>query len=175
VIIPPEKTGKDQRNPEKQGEKTIEFITIDDSRIELPDKLKKLAREIVEDLGQIPAQYISSARQSAGKGLAQGSAPPPREGEALAAADRFIYDEWDYRRSGFRKNWCSLAARKIIPVTGGFVGNTLKKYRGHLIRLKRQFEMMRNQERFIRRQKDGDEIDLDAGAGSPEIEIAFFL
>ena len=162
VIIPPDGTGKDHPDTEKSREKTIEFLTIDDSQIDLPDKLKKLAREIVEDLGQIPPQYISSAKQSAGKALAQGSAPPPQEGEALAGANLFIYDEWDYRRSGFRKNWCSLTAKKIIPVTGAFVGNTLEKYRGHLTRLKRQFEMMRNQERFIRRQKDGDEIDLDA-------------
>ena len=162
VIIPPDKAGKEQRDTEKPREKTLEFITIDDSQIDMPDTLKKLAREIVEDLGQIPSQYISSARQSAGKGLAQGSAPPPQEGETLTGTNLFIYDEWDYRRSGFRKNWCSLAVKKIIPVTGAFVGNTLAKYRSHLIRLKRQFEMMRNQERFVRRQKDGDEIDLDA-------------
>jgi nitric oxide reductase NorD protein len=162
VIIPPEGAGKEQRDEEKTQEKTLEFITIDDSRIDLPDTLKKLTREIAEDLGRIPSQYISSARQAAGKGLAQGSAPPPREGEALTGANLFIYDEWDYRRSGFRKNWCSLTTKKIIPVAGTFVGNTLAKYRGHLLRLKRQFEMMRNQERFVRRQKDGDEIDLDA-------------
>ncbi|MFA7383065.1 MAG: VWA domain-containing protein [Desulfurivibrionaceae bacterium] len=162
AIIPPAGAGKDGGETEKPQEKTLEFITIDDSRIDLPDKLKKLAREIVEDLGHIPSQYISSARQSAGKGLAQGNAPPPQEGKALTGTNLFIYDEWDYRRSGFRKNWCSLSSKKIIPVTGDFLGNTLEKYRGHLIRLKRQFEMMRNQERFVRRQKDGDEIDLDA-------------
>ena len=164
VVIPPDGAGKNHRDAESQQEKTAEFITIDDSRIDFPDKLKKLAREIVEDLGQIPPQYISSARQAPGKALAQGNAPPAQEGgEALAGANHLsIYDEWDYRRSGFRKNWCSLATKKIIPVTGAFVGNTLEKYRGHLTRLKHQFEMMRNQERFIRRQKDGDEIDLDA-------------
>jgi nitric oxide reductase NorD protein len=162
ALIAPARTGKEPLEAEKPQAETLEFITIDDSRIDLPDKLKKLAREITEDLGQIPARYISSARQAAGKGLAQGNAPPPQEGEPLLGANRFIYDEWDYRRAGFRKNWCSLTVRKIIPVTGAFIGNTLAKYRGHLIRLKRQFEMMRNQERFIRRQKDGDEIDLDA-------------
>ena len=162
AVIPPEGVGKDTPDTKPQGEKTLEFITIDDSHIDLPDNLKKLAREIVEDLGQIPSQYISSAKQAAGKGLAQGNAPPPQEGEPLAGANLFIFDEWDYRRAGFRKNWCSLAVKKIIPVAGTFVGNTLEKYRGHLIRLKHQFEMMRNQERFVRRQKDGDEIDLDA-------------
>ncbi|MFQ6757920.1 MAG: VWA domain-containing protein [Deltaproteobacteria bacterium] len=162
AVIPPEGAGKDTPDTKPQGEKTLEFITIDDSHIDLPDTLKKLAREIVEDLGQIPSQYISSAKQAAGKGLAQGNAPPPQEGEPLAGANLFIFDEWDYRRAGFRKNWCSLAVKKIIPVAGTFVGNTLERYRGHLTRLKRQFEMMRNQERFVRRQKDGDEIDLDA-------------
>ncbi len=162
AIIPPDGAGKDHLDAETQQEKTLEFITINDSQVDFSDELKKLAREIVDDLGRIPTQYISSARQSAGKALAQGGAPPPQEGEPLAGADLSIYDEWDYRRSGFRKNWCSLTTKKIIPVSGAFIGNTLEKYRGHLTRLKRQFEMMRNQERFIRRQKDGDEIDLDA-------------
>jgi nitric oxide reductase NorD protein len=162
AIILPEKTGKATMESERQGEETLEFITINDSHIELPDELRKLAREIADDLGQIPSQYISSAMQSAGKALAQGNSPPPQEGDPLSGTDLFIYDEWDYRRSGFRKNWCSLLVKKIIPVTGTFVGNTLEKYRSHLAQLKRQFEMMRNQERFVRRQKDGDEIDIDA-------------
>ena len=162
AIIPPNGTRKDQGEIKNPHDKTLAFITINDSQIDFSNELKKLAREIADDLGQIPAQYISSARQSAGKALAQGGAPPPHEGEALTGDDLSIYDEWDYRRSGFRKNWCSLTIKKIIPVTGAFVGNTLEKYRGHLLRLKRQFEMLRNQERFIRRQKDGDEIDLDA-------------
>lgn len=162
LIIPPEKTGPPPKDTESRQEKTIEFITIDDTRIVLPDEVKKLAREIIDDFGKIPSQYISSARQAAGSALAQGNAPPPQDGESLGGTGLYIYDEWDYRRSGFRKNWCSLTTKKIIPVTGAFVGNTLAKYKGHLTRLKRQFEMMRNQERFVRRQKDGDEIDLDA-------------
>ncbi len=162
AIIPPAGTGKESEKAEKPHKQTLEFITLNDNQIALPDELKKLAKEIVEDLGHIPSQYISSASQSAGKSLAQGNAPSPQDGEALSGTDLSIYDEWDYRRSGFRKNWCSLTTKQIIPVTGTFVGNTLEKYRGHLNRLKRQFEMMRNQERFVRRQKDGDEIDLDA-------------
>lgn len=162
LIIPPEKIGQPSKDAENQQEKTIEFITIDDTRIVLPDEVKKLAREIVDDFGKIPSQFISSAREAAGSALAQGNAPPSQDGESPGGTGLYIYDEWDYRRSGFRKSWCSLATKKIIPVTGAFVTNTLTKYKGHLTRLKRQFEMMRNQERFVRRQKDGDEIDLDA-------------
>ena len=72
------------------------------------------------------------------------------------------YDEWDFRRSGFRKNWC-IVTEKEIPVTRStFIRNTLDAYHGQIIRLRHQFEMMRTRERFVRRQRDGDDIDLDA-------------
>ena len=70
--------------------------------------------------------------------------------------------EWDYRRAGFRKAWCQVQVKPITPVAGTFVSTTLDKYRGLLVGLRRQFEMMSVQEAFVKRQRDGDEIDLDA-------------
>ncbi|MEE4165079.1 MAG: VWA domain-containing protein, partial [Desulfocapsaceae bacterium] len=72
------------------------------------------------------------------------------------------YDEWDYRRQGYRKDWCSLRERKLLGVQSDFVPLTLKKYRGQLKKIKRQFELMHTQERFARRRRSGDDIDLDA-------------
>lgn len=144
----------------EDAEETVEFITLDDQHIPLPDDLAQLAREITDDLGHVPAQYVSSASQASGKGVAKGAAPASDDG--FEATGITVYDEWDYRRAGFRKNWCTLQEKTVLPVKGSFVSSILAKYRGPLLRLRRQFEMMRTQERFVRRQKDGDDIDLDA-------------
>jgi len=73
-----------------------------------------------------------------------------------------LYDEWDFRRQGFRKNWCRLNLKRLHAVKGTFVRNTLEKYRGQIIQLKRQFEMLRTQHLFVGRQRDGEDVDLDA-------------
>jgi len=138
----------------------VSFITINNQEVELSEDLQELAREIIHDLGHIPELYISSAAGKAGQGSAGLERLSPSTGEALSAP--FTYDEWDYRRSGFRKNWC-IVTEKDIPVTRStFIKNTLDTYHGQIIKLRHQFEMMRTRERFVRRQRDGDDIDFDA-------------
>ncbi|MGE4560803.1 MAG: hypothetical protein AB7E77_11420, partial [Desulfobulbus sp.] len=51
-----------------------------------------------------------------------------------------VYDEWDYRRKGFRKNWCVVTEKEIQPVHNAFMEQTLKQYRGQIRRLRHQFE-----------------------------------
>lgn len=137
------------------------YICLDDEKIELPEELRHIAREIEDDLGELPSFYIASASQMAGgRGKAPGKSPQPEEGLSLQGG--LLYDEWDFRRRGFRKNWCKLIEKRIIPTRGTFVSTTMEKYRGQILQLKRQFEMMRTQQRFVKRQKDGDDIDLDA-------------
>jgi nitric oxide reductase NorD protein len=72
------------------------------------------------------------------------------------------YDEWDYKRSGYRKGWCTLYEQDVHPVDDPFVSRTVSKYGGYIITLKKKFELMRNITRLLKRQKDGDDIDIDA-------------
>ncbi|MGD9950270.1 MAG: nitric oxide reductase activation protein NorD [Desulfobulbus sp.] len=76
--------------------------------------------------------------------------------------DPIVYDEWDYRRKGFRKNWCVVTERELQPVRNSFMEQTLKQYRGQISRLRHQFERLQTSERFVRRQREGNDIDLDA-------------
>ena len=73
-----------------------------------------------------------------------------------------VYDEWDFRRKGFRKNWCVVREKEITPVKNTFMEKTLKQYRGHIRRLRHQFERLQTSERFVRRQREGSDIDFDA-------------
>lgn len=152
--------GKDE-GEEKQIAGEPRFICLDDEKLALPEELKNLAREIEDDLGGLPAFYIASAGMKAGsRGKSPLAAFESEDGSALRG--ELLYDEWDYRRQGFRKDWCRLIRKKLHPVKGTFVNNTMDTYRGQIIQLKRQFEMMQTRHRFVKRQRDGDEIDVDA-------------
>jgi nitric oxide reductase NorD protein len=135
-------------------------LQLGNDEIQIPEDMQLLVNRIRGDLGEVPDVYISSGAGQAGQGLSPNSGQAAPDEEALHGD--LVYDEWDYRRSAFRKNWCRLHEKNLSPVGGNFVSNTIDKYSGLLIKLRRQFEMMRLQERFVKRQKDGDDIDLDA-------------
>lgn len=73
-----------------------------------------------------------------------------------------VYDEWDFRRKGFRRNWCVVTEKEIQPVQNSFIEQTLKQYQGQIRRLRHQFERLQTSERFVRRQQEGTDIDIDA-------------
>lgn len=151
-------SGKEDK---QQPVEEIRSIRLEDQDLEIPDDIRELAREISKDLGGIPSSYIDSAQKMAGSGNFHHRVETEDVCEEVSGEEK-IYDEWDFRRQGFRKNWCHLIEKKVTSTRGTFVSATLEKYRGQIIQLKRQFEMMRTQHRFIKRQRDGDDIDIEA-------------
>ncbi|MDZ7640843.1 MAG: VWA domain-containing protein [Desulfurivibrio sp.] len=162
LMPPPPGPPPESPEAEQPGTRQPEYITLGEQEIKLPEELRELAREIRDDLGRIPEHYISAALEQAGGGMATGAGPDAAAEEQAPPAGALVYDEWDYRRAGFRKNWCTLVEKKLPPVRSRFIEQTMAKYQGPWRLLKRQFEMMRLSQRFLRRQRDGDEIDLDA-------------
>lgn len=137
-----------------------EFIQLGEQSFEIPEEMQMMVKEIQDDLGEVPGRYISSALDMAGRSGGIFEAPEPGAGARLSGES--VYNEWDFRRQGFRKNWCRLLELDLDPAGGTFVTETLRKYRGLIHSLKRQFELIKTQDRFLKRQKDGDDLDLDA-------------
>lgn len=137
---------------------------LDNSNAELTEELKELILGIENDLGELPEAYVQAAAGMAGKGVNHRDSPEARERSSYPRDDLVghPYDEWDYRRGGYRKRWCTLYEKKVSSVTSTFIEDTLYKYRGQLHKIRRQFEMLCNQNRFVRRRRYGDDIDLDA-------------
>ncbi|MFN2353572.1 MAG: nitric oxide reductase activation protein NorD [Desulfopila sp.] len=140
--------------------KSHEAIIINNSAIELPQEMLELVRRFEADMGGVPEGLISTAFGLAGGGRSV----EQHEDEKLAeTVGEFIaYDEWDYRRHGYRKDWCSLRERVLNGVKSDFVERTLEKHRGPYLKIRRRFEMMRTSEHFARRRRYGDDLDLDA-------------
>ena len=147
--------GKQHRDAEQTA-----FLRINNEQVALDEELEALAREVTDEFGFLPPRFISSAAGRAGRAAAIGAPGGPAGGGEVQAP--VVYDEWDHRRNGFRKNWCIMTEKEIPVTRSTFIAATLARYRGQIVRLRNQFEMMRTTERFLRRQRDGDDIDLDA-------------
>ncbi|HHO47532.1 MAG TPA: hypothetical protein ENN06_03620, partial [Desulfobacteraceae bacterium] len=137
-------------SPSPAAERTV-LVTIDNESIELGEELQEIALDIISEVGYLPPAYVSSAAGRAGKGYGGFRTAEPKKGQELVAP--VVYNEWDFRRSDFRKNWVSVVEKEIPLLHTSFVSTTLNRYHGEIVRLRRQFEMMRATERFVRRQR----------------------
>ena len=129
--------------------------------IEPPENIQQLLDSIVQDLGRVPDDYLDAVATDS----------PPDEGAPLSTPQAgssqgdeatWLYDEWDHSRQKYRKEWCRLKELEVTPVQDDFVPRTLDKHRGLLKHLHRTFEALREDDRRVKRQPYGDDVDLDA-------------
>jgi len=146
-----------EKDSEKGGELTL---LLDGRPVAPPDGVTQLLRSIVLDLGAIPPDYLVAAGDgvydTAASGAEKEAGPAPAGGEAR------LYDEWDYRRGHYRKAWCVLQERQVHFGDAGFVPATLAKYGPQVRQLRRRFEALRGEDKVLRRELFGDDVDLDA-------------
>jgi nitric oxide reductase NorD protein len=140
-------------------------LTLDDQPIAPPEEVRALSNSIIQDLGDIPDEYLVPA----GEGeydprLFEDNKPDPDDvwTGTYHEEGAFLYKEWDYRRQHYRKNWCAVREVNISPVYDDFVASTLHKYSGLVKHLRKTFEAMRDEDRLLKRQVYGDGVDIDA-------------
>jgi len=129
-----------------------------------PQHVKELMSSIIVDFGDIPPEYLVAAG--------------PGEYD-LSVFDRSInpndvwkgtyheegaqlYNEWNYKRQYYHKDWCVLREIEVQPVYDSFVEDTLEKYSKLLKSLRNTFEYMRGEDKLLKKQPHGDDIDIDA-------------
>jgi nitric oxide reductase NorD protein len=127
-----------------------------------PPEMQALMASILQDLGEIPPEYL----------VAGGDGDYVRERPARDPAELYtgvyqeeralFYNEWDYRRKHYRKNWCVLRELEVHPANEPFVERTLEKYHGLVAHLRKTFEALRGEDKLLRKRNNGDDIDLDA-------------
>jgi nitric oxide reductase NorD protein len=136
-------------------------LQYDDKAVELTPDMQALLESILQDLGEIPDDYLTLPNALNNQ---DDETPGENSNENVVDNDdnEFLYDEWDHSRQKYRKEWCHLREVDIHPVHNNFVENTLRKHRGLLKRLHRTFEALREDDKRMKRQPFGDDIDLDA-------------
>ena len=140
-------------------------LIVADQVLPVPEHVKQLISSIQLDLTEIPEDYL----QPAGEGEYD---PSLLEDESLDPEDvwggvyheegAFFYDEWDFGRQHYRKNWCVLRELNMQGGDHAFYAQTKDKYRGLIHSLHRTFEVLRGEDKILRRQPDGEDIDIDA-------------
>ncbi len=156
-------------------------IQIDNEHVTISEELIQLAKAISSDLGVVPIGYIQAASGLAGEGRLKNDSVENIDTKESVATGGHIYDEWDCRRNGYRKEWCTVIEEELPITKSNFITKTLQKHYGLRKRLRTQFEMMQTSHKVIRRQRDGDDLDLDAiidaigdrSAGQPSSDRLF--
>tara|TARA_X000000368_G_scaffold64824_1_gene46213 strand:- start:221 stop:2428 length:2208 start_codon:yes stop_codon:yes gene_type:complete len=145
-----------KENDENEYDIALEF---GDSNISPPEDIKKIMDSIIQDFGEIPEDYL----EPSGDG---GYNSDPGNEELQNNYENhdyeFTYNEWDHARKKYRKDWCKLNEKIIEGTDSNFIKETLNKHRGLLKNLNRTFEALRQDEKKLKKQNYGDDIDLDA-------------
>lgn len=153
-----------ENTPDEMANEQQSFVlNLDGQQIIPPDHVQNLLNSVVQDLGEIPEEYLVAA----GDGGYNAA-----ESEEKKASDvwkgiyheegAFIYNEWDFKRKHYRKNWCVLREVDVHPSVEPFVDKTLAKHRGLVVQLRRTFEALRGEDKTLKKQKFGDSVDFDA-------------
>lgn len=172
--VPPTNELIEEKVKELKGE--LSMMKADDAEellmklgIKLPDELmeeiiKELEKRLGE-MGELDSSMFVKVLETTGKLIrAQISAPPTTFQVEMTEEDKrgaILYDEWDYEAGSYRAAWCALREKLVERKSDKFVEKTLEKYAGMVSLLRRQFEMLRPEYRKLKRQKEGEEIDLE--------------
>ena len=136
-------------------------VEFDGHTMAPPPGVTALIESILQELGELPEEFLVAAGEGDRRSEASESSLELVPGED-APQDALLYDEWDFRRRHYRKDWCVLTERDVHPGDPRFVPAIMARYRAQVRHLRRSFEALRGEDRRLRDQPYGDEIDLDA-------------
>ena len=146
------------------GEQNIQ-LELDGGLVAPPDFVRELITSIIVDFGGIPPEYLVAA----GPGeydlrmYEEGSLNPDDVWKGSYHEEGAqLYNEWNFKRQHYHKNWCVLREIEVQPVYDNFVADTLEKHKGLLKSLRHTFEVLRGEDKLMKRQPYGDDIDIDA-------------
>lgn len=148
-------------DPDHPGQFVFRLM-LDGQPVQPLADMRAVMNSIVQDLGQIPEDYLVAAGAGGYRQQVDEKRPEDVWKGAYHEEGAFLYNEWDFRRNHYRKHWCVLREIDVHPVQEPFVARTLGKYRGVLPQLRKTFEALRGENKLLKKQINGDDIDFDA-------------
>jgi nitric oxide reductase NorD protein len=148
-------------NEERDGEFSF-ALNLDGKPITPPDNVRSLMDSIIQDLDQIPDDYLTAAGDGGYRRENEEKKPEDVWKGTYHEEGAFLYHEWDFRRQHYRKQWCVLREIDVHPVDEPFVARTRHKYASLIHGLRKTFEALRGEEKLLKKQANGDNVDFDA-------------
>jgi nitric oxide reductase NorD protein len=133
-------------------------LKIDGASVTLPPEGLAAAQSLLQDLGEITPDLLVPAGPADWKPDGAGGGKP---GTLETRADA-LFDEWDYRRQAYRPQWCHVYLHAVSGGDAGYVPAVRARHAPLIRQLRRRFEAMRGEDRMLRRQSDGQDVDVDA-------------
>ncbi len=139
-------------------------LSLDGIPIAPPVEVRQLALSVHLDFGEIPPEYLVAAGDGEYDACQLGEKADPgsiwqgtyhEEGATL-------FPEWDHARQLYRKNWCVMREAPVKLGDPAFVTHTLTRHAPLVAQLRKTFAAMESVDRRLKRQSEGDEVDLDA-------------
>jgi nitric oxide reductase NorD protein len=166
---PPGETTPPPRFEVREGEERgglpqLELV-LDGKPLPPPADVARLLTSIRLDLDGIPPEYLVPAGPGEydPKDYREQARDPDEVWQGTYHEEgAVLYPEWDYGRQHYRKNWCVMREKDVQPVRDGFVADALARHSGLVKHLRRTFEALRDEDRLLKRQFQGDEVDIDA-------------
>ncbi len=137
-------------------------LQFDNKAVDLPEDIQHLLSSTFQDFGEIPDDYLDAINDN---NKTDEHSDHSETDNSLINKDMegvFLYDEWDHSRQKYRKDWCHLKELEIRPIYNDFANKTIFKHRGLIKNLHKTFEALREDDKRLKRQPYGDDIDLDA-------------
>jgi nitric oxide reductase NorD protein len=127
----------------------------------LPPDARAAAQSLIQDLGEIPPELLTPAGEGSWTPVPEDVEVSGVEFKSTRDPDR-RYDEWDYHRLAYRRNWCHMYESEVEAGDAGYVGEVRTRHAPLIRQIRRRFEILRGEDRIHKRQPEGEEIDVDA-------------
>ena len=144
---------------------TLRFLRDLSDQPESPSPHRQDAPDLRETR-RFPAASDAPAGSEQADAASAATAAPARPTARNRAEERetslFRYDEWDFRRKGFLRGWCAVREREVTAGSEEVLARSFERQQGRARELRRRFELLAGAPRLVRRQPEGEDIDLDA-------------
>ncbi|MGB5706735.1 MAG: hypothetical protein WBM41_07870 [Arenicellales bacterium] len=137
-------------------------LTLDGEQITAPSDIDNLLQSMLQDLDDLPEDWLVPAGDGGYRPQDESRNPEDVWKGAYHEEGAFLYDEWDYRRQTFRKNWCVLREMPTHPVYDDFYQKTIERYHHLVGEIRRHFEALRGEDKILKAEPVGDNVDIDA-------------
>lgn len=139
-------------------------LKLNGESLNIPENTSEVLSSILLDFGQIPDDYLIIGGAGNFDIQKLESQPDTTDvwGGTYHEQGAHHYNEWDYRRKHYKKNWTVLRELEVKPIELDFYTNTIQRYQGLILSLRRTFEMLRGENKLLKAQNFGDDIDIDA-------------
>jgi nitric oxide reductase NorD protein len=121
------------------------------------------AEDLAESVADLPEARLVT-RPGSPKEVLLSSEPPRSRAktQTTVQAGGIAYPEWDYRIGGYRTPGAIVRTPEALLGDPGWAAATLERHAALVSTVRRRFELLRARRVRLRRQLDGEEIDLEA-------------